>query len=195
MKSISAHLSVKLTQLGRTIEQLHHELSTASVYEALCLLDKCSGKVITTGLGKAGIAAQKAAATFSSLGIPAVYLDPATALHGDLGVVAEGDVMLAFSTSGKTREVLETLAYVPDVPIIAVTSHVDAPIRKMATVVLDMGPIKEIDHLGLAPTASFIAMVVVGDLLATILSEGRGWTSEDFGRVHHSGYLGQEARK
>lgn len=151
-------------------------------------------RVITTGLGKAGIAARKAAATFCSLGIPAVYLDPATAAHGDLGVVQHTDIILAFTKSGKTREVLETLNRLNNKKIIITGGNATA-LRLLGCYVIDFGDIREAGYLGLAPTTSFLAMVIISDMLASLASTAKGWTITDFGRVHHAGYLGAKARQ
>lgn len=163
------------------------------------LFDKLNiklGKIVFTGLGKAGIAARKAAATFSSMGMPSVYLDPATALHGDLGVVTAEDVLVAITVSGKTREVLETLALAPKRTYkIAVTSHPTHAVAKHVNMCVSLGDIEEVGSLGLAPTVSFISIVAFLDTVAVILAEARGWSRADFGRVHHSGYLGKAARR
>jgi len=154
------------------------------------------GKVVFTGLGKAGLAAQKAAATFCSLGIAAVYMDPATALHGDLGCVQDDDIVVALSNSGETREVLEALALLgPKVFTVAVTSTRNSSLSKTVNICLDFGVVKEAGAMALAPTTSFLVMVALLDCLALYVSESRGWTLKDFGTVHHAGYLHDKAKE
>lgn len=155
------------------------------------------GKVITTGMGKAGHAAQKSASSLSSLGIPSVFLHPGEAAHGDVGVVRDGDVLLAFSTSGKTREVMETIQFARKLGIkqvISVTSHKDSAIRDVSDIVVDMGPVREAGYLGIAPTTSIVVMLVISDLIAVMAAEARGFKMPDYALRHHGGYLGMKSR-
>jgi len=156
------------------------------------------GKIVTTGLGKAGHAAQKTASSLCSLGFSACYLHPADASHGDIGIIEPEDVLMAFSTSGKTREVLETIKLARKLKVgcvIAITSHPNAPIREIADVEVDMGMVREAGHLGLAPTTSIIIMLVLADAMGTIAARMRGLTPEEFATRHHGGYLGKKARR
>lgn len=165
--------------------------------DAVAVLEACSGKVLTTGMGKAGHVARKLAATLCSTALPAAFLHPGEALHGDLGLVGKGDVLIAFSNSGRTREVLEVIALGRRVglgPVIGVTSHPESRLREVADVLLDMGPIHEPCRLGLTPTASIAVMLAIGDALALTVMERRGITAEDFGVRHHGGYLGEKVR-
>jgi len=158
---------------------------------------KCEGKVVTTGMGKAGIAMRKFTSTLCSLGFPSVYLHPGEASHGDLGVLQEGDILFVASTSGKTREVLETIELARAIGtkcVIGITSHPDSPIRAKADYVLDMGEIEEAGELGLAPTTSILVTLAITDCLALVASEEKGLTKEEYAKYHHSGYLGQKAR-
>lgn len=155
------------------------------------------GKIISTGMGKAGFAAGKFAATLRSVGIPAVFLHPGDAAHGDLGVVTPGDRLVVFSTSGQTREVLEVIQYSRPLgvtTVIGITSHPDGALRSHCDVVLDMGAIREPCPLGLTPSASTTVMLAMSDALALVLMEQRGCTREDFGHRHHGGYLGSVTR-
>ena len=156
------------------------------------------GKVITTGMGKAGIAMRKFSSTLCSLGIPSCYLHPGEASHGDAGIMTWGhDMLFVASTSGKTREVIETVDMAINLgisPIVGITSHTDSVIRQKANIVIDMGRIEEACSLGLAPTTSIVVMMVVTDAIALIVSEERGFSREDYGTFHHSGYLGSKAR-
>lgn len=164
---------------------------------ALELLRRCTGKVITTGMGKVGIIAMKVATTLSSTGTPACFLHPGDAAHGDLGLVSKHDVMITFSNSGKTREVLETIARAKKlngISLIAITGHPHSPIARQSDVVLSIGKVKEPCALGLTPSASTTAMLALGDALALVLMEQKGFTKADFAKFHHGGYLGKKAR-
>ena len=165
--------------------------------DAIAILLECKGKIITTGMGKAGIIAHKMASTLCSTGTPASFLHPGEAAHGDLGLLAAGDVIIAFSTSGKTREIIEMLELAHHFGIdhiIGITSHPDSAIRTLSSVVINMGIIAEPCTLGLTPTASTAAMLALSDALALVLMEKKGITRTDYGLRHHGGYLGQKAR-
>lgn len=177
---------------------LHNIPLENSFEEAVNILLNCKGKIITTGMGKAGNIAKKVAGTLCSTGNPASFLHPGEAAHGDLGLLAEGDVIIAFSTSGKTREVIEMLQLAHHFgidKIISITSHPDSTIRTLSNAVINMGEIREPCLLGLTPTASTTVMLSIGDALSLILSEKRQFTREQYGLRHHGGYLGQKARQ
>lgn len=165
---------------------------------ALELMQGCTGKIITVGMGKAGFVARRFAATLASTATPAVYIHPSEAAHGDLGLITEGDCLVAFSTSGKTREVLECVDMAAHInrtgSVIAITSHPDSELRTRANVVLDMGVIVEPCPLGLTPSASIAAMSAIADALTLTLMEQKGVTREQYGVRHHGGYLGRKAR-
>lgn len=165
---------------------------------AVSLLQACEGKVLTTGMGKAGHIAHKFSATLCSTGTPASFLHPGEAAHGDLGIVEDNDAMVAFSTSGKTKEVLDAIAAGRELglhTVIGITSHPDSQLRELSDVVLDMGTIKEVCSTGLTPTSSMAVMLAISDALALLLMELNGFTAEDFGKRHHGGYLGKKARQ
>jgi arabinose-5-phosphate isomerase len=165
---------------------------------ALRMLERCKGKVITTGMGKVGIIAQKLATTLSSTGTPACFLHPGEAAHGDLGLVTKHDVLITFSNSGKTREVLETIARAKQLNgmhLIAITGHRNSPIAHQSDVVLCIGAVKEACPLGLTPTVSTTAMLALADALAIVLMEKKKFTKADYAKFHHGGYLGKKARK
>ncbi len=169
-----------------------------SVNQAVEVLLQCRGKVFTTGIGKAGYIAKKTASTLSTTGTPSVFLHPGDAPHGDVGVVSKGDILIAFSNSGRTREVLETVHFCRNLgidKIISVTSLEDNPLAEESDVVLTIGVIKEPCPLGLTPTASAIAMIALTDALALAVMEKRGFTKEDFSIRHHGGYLGKKSRE
>jgi len=170
---------------------------TSAIEDAITAIVRCRGKVFTTGIGKAGYVARKAASTFSTTGTPSVFLHPADASHGDVGVVSHGDILLGFSNSGKTREVLETVRFCRHLgvaSVISVTAVSDSPLANESDIVLEIGAIKEPCPFGLTPTASTSAMVALADALALTAMEERGFTKEDFAARHHGGYLGQRSR-
>jgi len=169
----------------------------ASYGKAVELIETCAGKIITTGMGKAGFVANKFAAILSSTATPAVFIHPAEAAHGDLGMLAPGDCIVAFSTSGKTREVLEfiQLSRRMDIgSVVGITSHTDSGLRELSDVTINMGVIKEPCPLGMTPTASMAVMAAIGDALALVLMEKKSVTREQYGMRHHGGYLGKKAR-
>ena len=169
---------------------------------ALELLYCCAGRVVVTGMGKSGIIARKVAATLSSTGTPALFLHPAEALHGDLGNVVRGDVVVALSTSGETAEILQLLATIKRLAIPLITFTGDdlysaegnsrqSTLAQAATVSLDCSVTREACSLGLAPTASTTTMLALGDALAMAVSERRGFKEEDFANLHPGGKLGK----
>jgi len=168
---------------------------------ALELLYCCAGRVVVTGMGKSGLIARKIAATLSSTGTPSLYLHPVDAMHGDLGMITRGDVVVALSASGDTEEILELLPTVKrlGVPLITFTGdqlypsndHISS-LAQAADVALDCSIDKEACSLGLAPTASTTTMLALGDALAVALSERRGFKEEDFANLHPGGKLGKK---
>jgi arabinose-5-phosphate isomerase len=173
---------------------------------AVDLLYSCKGRVVVTGMGKSGIIARKIAATLSSIGTPALFLHPVDALHGDLGMVVRGDIVIALSASGETEEILRLLATLKrlQVPLIAMTcdemtcdemaaqnSAKVSTLASAADVALDCSVAKEACSMGLAPTASTTSMLALGDALAVVLSEKRGFKQEDFANLHPGGKLGK----
>ena len=152
-----------------------------------------SGRVVTAGMGKAGIIAQKISATLSSTGTPSIYLHPAEAIHGDLGRVSPGDLLLALSKSGETEEVLRLLGPVKaaGVSVIALTQTRQSTLGSHADVVLELGMIEEAGPHRLAPSASTTAMLALGDALALVVQEGRNFGPEEFARYHPGGDLGR----
>jgi arabinose-5-phosphate isomerase len=173
-------------------------VSVTSAYErAAHLLAVADGKVVTLGMGKAGLIARKFAATLCSTGTPAVFLHPGEAAHGDLGVLTSADILVAFSTSGQTAEVLEALAAARrlcPLQVIGITSHPDAPLRRLCDLVLEMGVIEEPCPLGLTPSASSAVMLAISDAIALAVLEIKCITVDQFGARHRAGYLGALAR-
>ena len=170
---------------------------TEEFVKAVSVMQGCTGKIITTGIGKAGHIANKFAATLCSTASQAQFLHPAEAAHGDLGAVSLGDILIAFSTSGKSREVIEILElsrHLGIETVIGITSHPDSELRKYSDVVIDMGEIEEACPLGLTPTSSMAVMLAISDALALALMEQNKVSREDYGLRHHGGYLGRAAR-
>jgi len=156
------------------------------------------GKLVTSGMGKAGQIAMNIATTFCSTGIPAVNLHPAEAQHGDLGILQANDVMLLISNSGKTREIVELVELarrlIPGIPIIVITGNADSPLAELADVTLFTGGAPEVCPLGLTPTTSTTIMTVIGDVLVVNVMNVTGFTAAQYALRHHGGYLGHAAR-
>ena len=152
------------------------------------------GRVVATGMGKAGIVAQKVCATLASTGTPALYLHPVEALHGDLGMVAQQDILLAFSNSGESEELVRLLPAIrrAGARIIAITGRTDSPLGRIADLTLAIGRIEEPCPLQLAPSASTTAMLALGDALALCVLKARGLTAQDYARLHPGGALGRQ---
>ncbi len=166
-----------------------------SLLTAVDLLAGLKGKVVCSGIGKAGIIARKTAATFSSTGTPAVYLHPGEAQHGDLGLIDNNDILLIFSNSGKTRESVELVQLARALhssafKVITITAHLDSELAQMSDVALSIGKVEEACALGMAPTSSTTAMLALGDVLCVLVMEEIGFTKEEFLKRHHGGYLG-----
>jgi arabinose-5-phosphate isomerase len=206
---------IEAEALGALADRIGGPMAEA-FQRAVDLLFHCAGRVVVTGMGKSGLIARKIAATLSSTGTPALYLHPVEALHGDLGMVVRGDVVLALSASGETEEILALLATIKRlrVPLITMTGDEiwtanihqepstaagggDRSAQKISTlaaaadVALDCSVAQEACALGLAPTASTTTMLALGDALAVTLSERRGFKEEDFANLHPGGKLGK----
>ena len=177
--------------LARMAARLGDGLATA----VDLLLDtlETHGKIVVIGIGKSGNIGHKIAATLNSTGSTAVVLNSQNALHGDLGLVSDGDAVIALSYSGETRELLDLLPFIKrfDVRLIALTGEPDSTLGRLSDAVLDTSVEREACPLNLAPTSSSTAMLVMGDALAMVLLEARGFTKEDFARYHPGGALGR----
>jgi arabinose-5-phosphate isomerase len=158
-----------------------------------------NGKLITSGMGKAGQVGMNIATTFSSTGTPAFFLHPSEAQHGDLGMIRPNDIMLLISNSGKTRELLElvdlTKGLAPDMKFIVITGNAHSPLAQKATLYLLTGAPKEVCALGLTPTTSTTVMTVIGDILVVHTMKKIHFTNKDYAKRHHGGYLGSKSRK
>jgi arabinose-5-phosphate isomerase len=164
---------------------------------AVRLVLDCPGSVLTSGIGKAGIIARKLSASFSSTGTPSHFLDPAQAVHGDVGSLRPGDLVVILSDSGETDEVLRMLSIVKKLnhPVIAMTSNRNSTLARFATVTIGYGRVKEACPLGLAPSASTTALLALGDALFLTVMKLRKFTSEDFAVFHPAGNLGRKLIK
>ncbi|HWO41323.1 MAG TPA: KpsF/GutQ family sugar-phosphate isomerase [Candidatus Eisenbacteria bacterium] len=164
-----------------------------SFVEAVETLHDCAGKVVVTGVGKSGLICRKIAATLASTGTPSFFLHSADGVHGDLGMVMRGDVILALSNSGETEEILKLLPHfkLHRLKLIAMTGRPDSTLAKAADVVLNVAVEEEACPLGLAPTASTTAALAMGDALAVVLLQKRGFNEEDFAMRHPGGILGR----
>lgn len=178
---------------GQTLLDLADRLGDAFC-QAADLLYAARGSVIVCGIGKAGLIGQKLVATLASTGTRSHFLHPAEAVHGDLGRVHLDDVALILSFSGQSEEVVRILPPLIDagVPIVAMTGRNDSALARRARVILDLGPVQEACPLGLAPTASTTAMLALGDALAMVVSQMRGFTPADFSKFHPGGSLGRK---
>lgn len=157
------------------------------------------GKVVTSGMGKAGQIAMNIATTFCSTGIPSVFLHPSEAQHGDLGILQGNDLLLLISNSGKTREIVELTRLArnlnPDLPFIVITGNPDSPLAAGADVCLCTGNPPEVCLLGMTPTTSTTTMTVIGDILVIETMRRTGFTIKDYYKRHHGGYLGEQSKK
>tara|TARA_Y200000002_G_C22679361_1_gene663372 strand:- start:1663 stop:2256 length:594 start_codon:yes stop_codon:yes gene_type:complete len=158
-----------------------------------------NGKVVVSGMGKAGQIGMNIATTLSSTGTPAVSIHPSEAQHGDLGLLQKNDVLLLISNSGKTREILEFIDLAKNlynnIPVISLTGDQNSPLAKVSNECLFTGNPKEICPLGLTPTTSTTVMTVVGDILVVSMMKKIKFSKEDYAKRHHSGYLGKKAKE
>jgi arabinose-5-phosphate isomerase len=176
---------------ARALTDLTKQLDS-NFFRAVRMIHRLEGDLIITGMGKAGHIGQKLAATFASTGTRAHFLHPAEAIHGDLGRVRSGDVVLALSQSGETSEVVSLLASFQrvGVPLIAITASKNSSLGQAADVALELGSLEEACTLGLAPSTSTTVMLAMGDALALVASHLKGFAAEDFARFHPGGALG-----
>ncbi len=181
-------ISLEAQELLRMQERLGEE-----IYEAVEILYNCKGRVVVTGMGKSGIIARKIAATLASTGTPSLFLHPAEGIHGDLGMVMREDAVIALSNSGETPEVINLLPSIKrlGIPLVALTGNPNSTLAKRSDVVLDTGVSQEACPLGIVPTASTTSALAMGDALAVVLLERRGFKKEDFALFHPGGSLGK----
>ncbi len=185
---------VELLKLeSRAIEQAAERLEKSVVRKTIEILKECSGKIIVTGVGKSGIIAQKIAQTLTSTGTVAVFVHPSDAMHGSLGVISTGDVLIALSNSGETDEILLLLPALQKrkTYIISIVGNVNSTLARQSDVVLDASVDQEACPLNLAPTTSTTVALALGDALAMTLMQAKGLTAEDFAANHPAGRLGK----
>lgn len=185
---------VELLRLeASAIDHAAGNLDEENVRNAVDMISNCRSKVIVTGVGKSGVIAQKIAQTFTSTGTVAIFVHPSDALHGSLGVVSTGDVVIALSNSGETDEVLAILPALKqrNVSIVGIVGNLDSTLARSSDVVLDASVDKEACPLNLAPTASTTVALAIGDAIAMTVMESRGLTAEDFAANHPAGRLGK----
>jgi arabinose-5-phosphate isomerase len=176
---------------------------TRSFEEAVGLIyrhvHKKNGKLVTSGMGKAGQIAHDIATTFSSTGTPSIFLHPSEAQHGDLGILQKDDIMLAISNSGKTREIIELIDLknnlYPKIPVIVITGNENSPLAQKADCYISTGAPAEVCPFGLTPTTSTTVMTVIGDALVVLMMEKIRFTAGDYAKRHHGGYLGIKSRE
>lgn len=206
MKPPNPAEALRETAIGRAKRVLRIEAEAIAGLEqrigvefenAVDILHACKGRVVVSGLGKSGLIGRKISATFSSTGTPSFFLHAAEALHGDLGMLAEGDAMVAISASGETDELLELLEAVKrlGIPLITLTARPNSTLAKESDVVLDISVREEACSLKLAPTSSTTAALAMGDALAVVLSERREFQEDDFAVLHPAGRLGKKLRR
>ena len=186
-REAKAILEIPVTEaFQRATDLIHHK-----VHEQ-------HGKLVCSGMGKAGQIAINIATTFSSTGTPAVFLHPSDAQHGDLGVLQENDILLLISNSGKTREIIELIGLVealyPSIPLVVISGNPGGELAGRADVLLHTGSPEEVCPLKLTPTTSTTTMTVIGDIMVVLMMEKIGFTPADYARRHHGGYLGDRSR-
>ena len=188
--------------LKQEAEAIQNIPVTESFERAIAIIEervhKLKGKLVVSGMGKAGQIALNIATTFSSTGTPAVFLHPSDAQHGDLGVVQPNDVLLLISNSGKTREIVELVDLAENLhkglPLIVITSNKESELAKTADVCIETGNPKEVCILGLTPSTSTTVMTVIGDVLVVMMMKRINFSSEEYAKRHHGGYLGDKSR-
>ena len=182
-------LEIEADAVRRMINVLGEEFENS-----VRILADCRGRIVTTGMGKSGIICRKLAATLSSTGTPSLFMHPAEAIHGDLGMIARGDTVLMISNSGETSELLKLLTTIKRLgtPLISMLGNIESTLALHSDFVLDIGVDREACPLGLAPTASSTAALALGDALAMAVSVHKGFRPEEFARLHPGGKLGQK---
>ncbi len=182
-----------LSEEAKSLHQLYERFDCEAFSHVAELILKYKGKVVFSGIGKSGYIAQKLTSTFNSTGTRAVYLHPAEALHGDLGIYSHGDPTIMLSRSGSTRELLDLLPFINQFqsPVIAMVGNLSSPLAEAADYVLDASVTREADPMGFVPTSSTTVALALGDALACALMQARGFKHEDFLRFHPGGQLGK----
>jgi arabinose-5-phosphate isomerase len=197
-------MTVTIQELLRQEAQAVLNIPVTDAYERAVNLivehiHRRGGKLVTSGMGKAGQIAMNIATTFCSTGTPSVFLHPSEAQHGDLGILQANDLLLLISNSGKTREIVELTQLArhlyPTIPFIVITGNPESPLAEQADVCLSTGSPREICPLGMTPTTSTTVMTVIGDILVVQTMKQIGFTIDDYSKRHHGGYLGEQSRR
>ena len=196
--SIKELIQKEIEAIGNIPVDFSFELAVNKIKNKVHGISRC-GKVVMSGMGKAGQIALNISTTLCSTGTPAVYLHPSEAQHGDLGILQENDVLILLSNSGKTREILELIELskrmYPHISIICITGKKDSPLANKSDIVLHTGDAEEICPLGLTPTISTTLMTVIGDILVVELMKKIKFSKKEYAKRHHSGYLGQKSKE
>jgi arabinose-5-phosphate isomerase len=184
----------RVIQIERKALSLLEKRINGTFSEAVDIINKCKGRVIVTGLGKSGIIAQKIVATFNSTGTPAIFLHSADSVHGDLGIIRKGDVVICISKSGDTMELIQLLLAINQfgVKVISIVGDVDSKLKDLSDVVIDASVDQEACPYNLAPTTSTTAALVMGDALAIALLKKKEFSREEFAMLHPGGILGKK---
>jgi len=174
--------------------QLAHDKVNNNVIKALDILINCHGKVVVTGMGKAGLIGRKISATLASTGTTSIFLHPAEGIHGDLGMLQKDDVVIAISNSGNTEEVISIIPYIKfnNIPLIALTGNMNSRLAKHSDISLDCSVPKDFEQLGLIPTSSTTVELAMGDALAVALLKKRNFALEDYAKFHPGGSIGKK---
>ena len=200
MSSIKNEIKSLLSRESAAINAIpvsdHYEKVVEMMYQRV---HEKGGKVIASGMGKAGHVANHIATTLSSTGTPSLFIHPSEAQHGDLGVIRENDLLLVFSNSGKTSEIIKlvelTHALHPDIPVVVISGNTEGQLARQSDLLLHTGAPEEVCPLGLTPTTSATTMTVIGDVLVVLMMNRIGFTSVDYAKRHHGGYLGHKSRE
>ncbi|MEW6744589.1 MAG: KpsF/GutQ family sugar-phosphate isomerase [Planctomycetota bacterium] len=194
MKSVRQEALALLGHYAASLARLADELDGDAIGRAVDLIRSCSGMVVVTGMGKAGIIGQKISATLASTGTPSIFLHPSEAIHGDLGRVQRNDVVLALSNSGASEEVIRLLNPLKRIgaSLIAVTGRAGSPLATHADVVIPLGSFAEAGPIGLVPTTSTMLMLAIGDVIAVATMNRKNFSREEFALFHPGGALGRE---
>lgn len=192
-KAIVDNIKNKILEEAECLRRLAESIDDQS-FEAVKLLDSCKGRIIISGVGKSGHVGKKIAASLASLGLPSFFVHSCESLHGDLGMFTKDDVAVLISNSGKTNEVLSMIPSLKIIGVktISITNNNESPLARQCDVKLCAKAEKEIDELNLAPTASALAVLALGDALAVTLSALRSFKKENFAVFHPAGALGQQ---
>lgn len=200
MKDIEKELRDLLDREARAISAIPLSKDYGEVVKLIYhRIHEKGGKVIASGMGKAGHVANHIATTLCSTGTPSLFIHPSEAQHGDLGVIRENDLLLVLSNSGKTSEIIKLVELThilhPGIPVVVITGNTDGPLAKQSGLILHTGGPEEVCPLGLTPTTSATTMAVIGDLLVVLMMKRIGFTAADYSKRHHGGYLGQKSRE